>query len=180
MRRYVALTTLVVVLASGVSFAGEKAKVPKEIVELLKYYVGNWTVEGTEGDKPLKGKGTFRLSPGEHCTLGTVSIRVGKEPMLFSLVTGWDSSTGWLTEQGSGHDGTVYRLVWRKVSATEDDGVLTGSVNGKECMEKNHLERKGEDEFAVVCTDRKVGKESLPDLTLVYHRVVKEKRKAKK
>ena len=95
--------------------------------------------------------------------------------MHFSLVSGWDSSTGWATEQGSGVDGGVYRLPWRKVSPNVDEGELTGTVNGVKITEKDRLERKGKDEFVVVCTERKEGEESLPDQTFIYHRIVREK-----
>lgn len=179
MRRFVALTALLVVLASGVSFAGEKAKPPKEYVELLQFYVGEWSVEGTVGETPLKGRASFRMPAGNFCILGTVSARVGKEPLIFSLVSGWDSSTGWGTEQGVGNDGGVYRLEWRKVSATVDEGELVGTVDGKKVTEKDRLERKGDDEFVVVCTERKEGDKSLPDMTLRFHKRAREKGKRK-
>jgi hypothetical protein len=56
------------------------------------------------------------MPAGKHCIIGTVSFRAEGSPMHFSLVSGWDSSTGRATEQGSGVDGGVYRLPWRKVS----------------------------------------------------------------
>lgn len=146
----------------------------------MQFYVGEWTVEGTMGDTPLKGRASFRMPAGNYCILGTVTTRAGKEPYSFSLVSGWDSSTKWSTEQGIGHDGSLYRLEWRKVSATVDAGQLVGTVNGKKCSERDRLERKGDAEFVVVMTERMEGEKKLPDVTLVYHRVPKEKGKAKK
>ena len=45
--------------------------------------------------------------------------------------------------------------------------------------EKDRVDRKGDDEVVVTCTERKVGDESMPDLTLVYHRVAQERAKHK-
>jgi hypothetical protein len=79
-------------------------------------------------------------------------------------------------------DGGVYQLLWHKVSATVDEGELTETAAGKEGSAKVRLERKGTDEAVVNVTERIRGDESLPDLTFVYNRVVREegKRKAKK
>ena len=179
MRRSVALATLVL-LASGVCFAGEKAQAPKELVEQYQFYSGDWTIEGTEGDTPIKGKASMRVPAGmESCLLGTESVRVGNEQTTGSFVTGWDSSTGWDTEQGIGSDGSVYRLKWHNVSATVDEGEMAGTVNGKKTSGKARTERKGENEVVFVMTERKMGDESLPDLRIVYRRVAKERDKGK-
>ena len=177
MRPALTLTIIVLALAPMVSFAGENAGPPKEVSDVLAFYAGDWTVEGTVGDTPYKGKASFRIPAGKHCIIGTVSVRLEGKPMDFSLVSGWDSSTGWLTEQGSGADGTVYRLPWRKVSPNVDEGELLGTLNGMKVTEKDRLERKGKDEFSVVCTERTEGEKKLPNMTFEYHRVIKEKAK---
>jgi hypothetical protein len=179
MSRSVALATLVLVFASVMSLSAEETGPPKEVVEIIKFYDGNWSVEGNEGDKPLRGKASFRVPAGSHCLIGTVNARVGKEPLIFSLVTAWDSTTGWYTEQGAGHDGTIYGIKWHKAAATVDEGRLTGTVDGKKYTENVRLERKGKDGLVIVCTERVVGDERLPDLRLVYQRIVKEKRRPK-
>jgi hypothetical protein len=178
-RPFVALMVVVVLLGSAVSFAAEKAKVPEEVVKVLTQDVGEWTVEGKEGDAPLKGKAVFRMAPGTYCILGTVSFQVKGEQNSFSLVSGWDSSTGWITEQGVASDGVIYTLKWRKASATVNEGELVGTIDGKKTTEKDRLERKSADEAVVTCTERKIGDESLPDLTLIYHRVPRDRAKGK-
>jgi hypothetical protein len=160
------------------SLAGEKAQVPKEIADLLRSYAGNWSVEGGEGETPLKGTASFRMPPGNHCIVGTVSARIGEEPFIFSLVTGWDSSTGWCTEVGVGSDGSVYRLEWRNVSPALDEGKTVGTFGGKQFTEKARLERKSRDHLVATITDRMMGDKKLPDMTLIYRRVAKEKGKS--
>lgn len=49
------------------------------------------------------------------------------------------------------------------------------SLNGKKVTEKDRLVRKSNDEFVVTCTERMVGDESQPALTLVYKRIPREK-----
>ena len=156
-----------------------KSKVPPELVKNMAYYVGNWSVEGKLGDAPIKGKASFRMPPGDHCLVGTVSFESAGEMYHFSVVSGWDSATGWFTEQGSASDGSLYRLHWRKVSETVEEGDLVGTLDGKEMTEKDRLERKGDDDFEVNCTERKAGDQNLPDQKFVYHRMPREKGKRK-
>jgi hypothetical protein len=173
------LVAVLVLLCSTKAFAEDEAKIPEDLAKVMKFYVGNWNLEGSDGDKPLKGKASFRMPTGEHCIVGTVSFRVAGEPMQFSLVSGWDSSTGWSTEQGLAADGTVYTLKWHKAAETVDEGELVGTLDGKAVSEKDRLERKGNNMFVVSCTERQIGDKALPDLTFMYHRVTGEGKKAK-
>lgn len=176
MKASVLLMIVVVLSVSTVSFASEQPKVPEDVAKSLKFYVGEWTVEGKEGDSPVTGKAVFRMPPGNHCTMGTVSLEIKGEPIHFSLVTGWDVSTGWVTEQGAVSDGAMYAIKWRRVSETVDEGELVGAANGKPSSEKDRGEKKDENTYVVTCTDRKMGDESLPDQTFIFKRVVREKK----
>jgi hypothetical protein len=179
MRLLVTLTAFVIAFASGVSFAEDEAKIPEDLAKVMKFYVGNWTLEGSVGDAPLKGRAVFRMPPSEHCILGTVSYRCKGERSTFSLVSGWDSSTGWSTEQGVDASGEVYKIKWRKVSDTEEEGELVGSSQGQAVSQKTRLERKGDNVVVVSCTERKTGDEVEPDVTFVYRRVTEEDKKPK-
>jgi hypothetical protein len=56
---------------------------------------------------------------------------------------------------------------------------LVGTLDGKKTTEKDRVERKGDNEILVTCTERKLGDEAQPDQTFVYRRVGdKAKRKA--
>ena len=179
MRRAVPLMFTISVLASTITLADEKPAPPNELVKVLEYYVGNWAITGSLGDIALKGKASFRMPAGKHCIIGTVNCRGKDGPFIFSLVSGWDSSTGWYTEQGLGADGGVYSVIWHKVSETVDAGEQTEMFEGKKVASKVKLERKGKDDLVVVCTERTAGDETFPDLKLVYHRVTKEEAKPK-
>ena len=63
--------------------------------------------------------------------MGTVSFRMQGEQQHFSLVSGWDSSTGWATEQGIESTGEIYTVRWAKMSATVDEGESVGTAEGK-------------------------------------------------
>lgn len=176
MRSSVALLSAVVLFGSTVSFAEEPPKVPEDVVKTLQYYVGEWSVEATIGDKQLKGKANFRTPRGKHCIVGSVSLGPKDEPFDFSLVSGWDLSTGWLTEQGLGVDGGTYTLKWRKASETVDEGELVGTLGDKKATETDRLERKSDNEYVVTCTQRKTGDKSQPDMKLIFHRVLRDKK----
>lgn len=180
MRRYVALTAVLILFAWRATFAGEEPQVPKELIEQYQFYPGEWSIEGSEGDTAIKGKASIRIPAAmKHCLIGTESVRVGDKQATCCFVTGWDSSTGWDTEQGVGSDGSVYRLKWRRVSATVDEGQFVGTVNGKQVTGKARAERKGENEIVFVMTERKLGDESLPDMRIVYRRITKDTSKTK-
>ena len=173
------LVAVVVLVCSTTAFAEDEAKIPEDLAKVLKFYVGNWTLEGNVGDAPLKGRAVFRMPPSEHCILATVSYRCKGERSTFSLVSGWDSSTGWATEQGVDASGEVYTLKWRKVSETIEEGELVATSHGQAVSQKTRLERKGDNTVVVSCTERKTGGEAQPDVTFVYHRVTEENRKPK-
>jgi hypothetical protein len=179
MKRLIASVMVICALFSVTSRVQGDQQIPEELAKLLNYYVGQWTVSGKLGDTPIIGKASFRMPPGGHCLLGTVSFEANGETTHFSLVTAWDSSTDWVTEQGAGSDGSIYQLKWRKVSETVQEGDLVGTLQGKRASEKNWLERKGDNECVVVCTERMAGDERLPDLTLEYTRVPRERGKRK-
>ena len=179
MRLVIALVVALAISCTSVRAqeSAAKSKVPPELTKNLAFYVGNWSVEGKLGDAPMKGKASFRMPAGDHCIVGTVSFEANGEMYHFSLVSGWDSSTGWFTEQGAASDGGLYALRWRKVSPTVEEGDLVGTLDGKPMTEKDRLERKGEDDYMVTCTERKAGDEKLPDQTFVFHRMPREKGK---
>jgi hypothetical protein len=94
-------------------------------------------------------------------------------------VSGWDSSTGWATEQGVDASGEVYTVKWRKVSDSVEEGELVGTSQGQAISQKTRLERKGENVVVVSCTERKTGDEAEPDVTFIYRRVTEEDKKPK-
>lgn len=178
MRSVLALTVLCVAIAPTLSVAAENTEPPKEVVQVLKFYAGQWSVDGKIGDTRYKGRALLRMPPGNHCIIGTVTMRSREDSFSFSIVTGWDSSTGWVTEQGAGMDGMIYRLPWKRVSPRVYKGNAVGTANGKRYTEQDTIEHKGEDHFVVVCTKRKLGDKELPDVTFKYHR--KQAQKSKK
>ncbi|MEK6249712.1 MAG: hypothetical protein N2C12_16130, partial [Planctomycetales bacterium] len=143
----------------------------------LQFYVGSWSIEGKLGDAPFKGRASFRMPVGNYCTIGTVSYRGENRLESFSWVGGWDSSTGWVTEQGVGSDGGTYTIPWKKASPTVNEGALTGMLDGKKTTATVRVEKTGKDEFRITVTDQTEGDESRPDFSYTARRVVREKKK---
>ena len=109
--------------------------------------------------------------------IGAVSFKENGEEEHINFVSGWDSSTGWYTEQGLASDGTQYSIKWKRVSPTVDEGKQVGLCFGKPMPETDRIERKGNDEFVVTGIERKKGEAKLPDATFVFHRVARDKTK---
>lgn len=176
MKRCITTIYLFLFIAATTVASAQEQEVPKDITKNLRYYTGSWTVTGTLGNDPLKGKAQFRMPAGKHCIIGTVSFEAAGKMSHLSLVSGWDAATGWTTEMGAGSDGSIYTLKWRKVSDTVEEGKLTGTLGDKVMTEKDKIEIKSKDEFVVTCTERKIGDEAAPDLTLIYKRVAQPKK----
>jgi hypothetical protein len=96
MRLAIAFIVAFTVLSNSVRAqdSAAKPKMPPELAKVMASYVGDWSVEGKLGDAAIKGKASFHMPPGEHCIVGTVSFEVNGELTHFSVVSGWDSSTG--------------------------------------------------------------------------------------
>lgn len=171
------VTGLAVLLSTGLCYGGEDAKVPMEVLEDMQFYVGNWSIEGTVGDAPFKGRASFRMPRGNYCTIGTMSYRVEKRRQSLSLVCGWDSSTGEQTELGIGNDGETYKILWKTVSPTVAEGKVTGTLEGKKTASKARVEKTGKDTFVFAGTNGTKGDEKVPDFRYTARRVTKKGKK---
>jgi hypothetical protein len=164
------------VLASQVVFAEEASQVPSNIQSLFQQVVGNWTIESTESGETSAGKFSLRMAPGGFSVFGTAVVRSGNERSWVNLVTAWDSSTGGFTEQAVRSDGMISTV---RLTETRDnvwEGRREATVDGKALIGHMRFEVKGPNEMFTEITERKLGDESLPDRTIEFTRIVKEKK----
>lgn len=64
-------TSAVLLLAASMA-ADQVGASPREKVQAaMEYLVGDWEVEGTDADKPLKAKGSVRWASAKNCLIGT-------------------------------------------------------------------------------------------------------------
>jgi hypothetical protein len=172
MKRFLAFVAACVVcgpaLAAALCAAEQQKIVPKEVQEHLGYFVGTWTIEGKYGPAKVSGEISIRWSREKHVTIGDWSVRAGEERFHVAFVCGWDSSTGALTEQGIGVDGTVYTCRYTIESPNVLKGDGAGSCGGKTITDKVRFEKKGPNQFTWTMTDTKRGDEVLPDWELKY------------
>lgn len=162
--------------AASLVNAQPQTDMPPEVRKEVNYYVGNWTVEGTADGSAIRGKLSSKLSRGKHCILGDWSAKVGETPVHFALVSGWDSSTGWLTEQGIDSTGEVYTIRYRKKSPTVTEGEYTGTLAGRKLTGKVRIEKQGPTRFTLSVTEAKAGDERRPDWVLRYSKVIKQRK----
>ena len=170
MKLTIALIALVVGCASQVSYGQSQGRAPTEVQQELEYFVGDWVLEGSVEKQPIKGKASFHWGPGKYCLLGSVEFVQGDTPQSFCLVAGWDSSTGWYTEQGVASDGTVYTLRWKRKDANTSEGEETSTLAGKSATAHYVAEKQRPDKF----TARRIPKAGSEETewTLRYTRAV--------
>ncbi len=143
------LATIVTMLTCAAATADTKSTPPDQVLNDLRYFVGDWTLTGAIGDQAIKGSAKIDFVPGEKCLLGTVSYKQGEGDSSFSFVSGWDSTTGGFTENGVTSDGAIYTLRWIRKDATTIKGKDTGTANGKAIVGDYTLEQKDKDNFSV-------------------------------
>jgi hypothetical protein len=165
----VAATTF---LLGSACLGQQPPRTPEEVQKELAYYVGEWTIEGKEGDLLVKGNMTMQWSRGEHAVFGDWKATIGDKPTQYAFVDGWDSTTGWITEQGNLSGGEVGVGHWRKVSETLRKAEFKSMLKGVELREKATLEIQGADTITVTLSERRLGDEALPDSVVTYRRVV--------
>ena len=164
----------IVLLTAALCAAEEQKSIPKEVQEELGYYVGNWTIEGKNGSETAKGKITMTWSAEKHAIFGDCSISAGKERFHSVFASGWDSTTGGITEQGLSADGEVYTIRYKLKTPDVLIGEATGSVAGKATQGKVRVEKKGPNQYVWSLTGNKRGDEALPDSELTFTRVSKK------
>ena len=93
------------VLASSAP-AGESATIPKEALDALEFFVGNWEDEiSVNGEKFGTGADKRRWAPGKHCLVMTSSGEENGAPVAGSGMSGWDAKGKQLVEHWYGSQG---------------------------------------------------------------------------
>lgn len=163
----------VILLAAGFSAAQEQKSIPQEVQQYLESWVGEWTIEGTWGNTPVQGRSSVRLSRGKNAMISDWSTRIGDQQIHGALVEGWDSSTGWTTEQGAVSDGEIYAVRWSKKGENLWEGQAQGSVAGQKTSSRQYLEKTATG-FVFRITENKRGDEVLPNWEVKFTRATKK------
>jgi hypothetical protein len=71
----------------------KQTALPDDIVKELRFFVGEWTVEGEVLGKALKGRWSAKWSPEKHCLLIRYPLALDGEEIFGNGVMGWDTAT---------------------------------------------------------------------------------------
>ena len=172
-------TVVTVFLAASPSVGGEQTKMPKEVQQYLQGWAGEYNIEGTWGDTPVKGRLSARLSRGRHANLYDWSFKMGDKDLHISTVEGWDAAGGWTIEQGVASDGEIFTTHWSKKADSMWVGESKGVVEGQSTSSRVSIE-KTPDGFTAKVTESKRGSTTLPDMQLKYTRLAEKTKGASK
>ena len=162
MLRHVSATALIVTICFSswsTALAQEKASETKSLKD--GYIVGEWTFEGTMGDKDVKGTMRVRPGAGDTCLVFNWTTRArGQKPVRGTAIGGEDPQTGeWVEynfESNQSHYIGRYKLDSNLGDVGKGFGKLSGIFNGKPHSGEITLDRKGRDHF-IYMVDSKDG-----------------------
>ena len=94
MNRFALFNIMAVVVGVTTICSAQEAKPakPKSLAE--DYIIGTWTMDGTIGDKKVKGQMRARTGAGDTCVIFNWTTRIpGREPLRASAIGGVDPKT---------------------------------------------------------------------------------------
>jgi hypothetical protein len=151
------ICVLMLVSATHLSSAQEPQSVPRDVLAVWSYSIGDWDVDGRIGSTPVHGSATFEWANGRHCYTGRQTWKIGESDRAvhLTLIGGWNDAAQETVEQGfasSGSSATVHYRV-----AAEKGGTIEGDIEGSEAggarwSGEIQVERKGSDEFQLTTT----------------------------
>ncbi len=155
--------------------AGE-AKVPSEFLKVEEYFIGDWVMEGHQGNKTFKAKYSFAWAPGKHCVLFHASWSGPDSTSQGTGIEGWDSSRRQflLSEFWSDGSSNVFRFSMTSPKVWEGEGVGADSA-GRPVRGKARGVMETPDEWSWTGTRILVGDEPQPDVKLTFRRVKAKK-----
>jgi hypothetical protein len=165
------LPVLAVMLAMGVSYAEENDQpvIPEKVMKLLEKYAGVWTVEGTMGDLPFKGRAVVRWAPGKHCLIWSETRKIGDRPVALTALHCWDSvSEDGIVSYVAYSFGATDIIRWKVESDTVRTAQVTGVMAGAKSTGKIRIEEKSPRQFTLAYTDRTLRGVDQSNVKIVY------------
>ena len=137
------LSGAVLLAASIVVGQATEPNIPKEVVESLGYYVGEWKSERTENGQVHTSQFTTEWVPGKYCTIIRGKVQSPDGGMQSTLLSGWDALTKEVVDYSYGSDGSQSMERWKIVSPTVEEATSTGvSATGSRPVLPIELRRK--------------------------------------
>lgn len=181
MKRFAFFGIMAVVVGLATICSAQDAKPatpPKSLAD--DYIIGQWTTDGTIGNKKVKGQMRAKTGAGDTCVIFNWTTRIpGREPLRGSAIGGVDPKTKEWVEVCFESDGSHYMARYEPDNEGADVGIgygkMAGTYLGKPLTGKITVERKGRDHFIY-----SVDVEGGDDWKLNHRRVKGEQAKSKK
>lgn len=171
-------TLLAAVIVAG---QADSPNIPKEALDAIGYYVGDWRAEWTEDGGKCVDEFTVKWVRGKYCTILTETVMKPKGSFQSTLLSGWDAVNREIADCSFASDGSHSIERWKILSPTVEEARSTGvNAQGQSTESTYRIEKKSHDEMIVKITNRKEGGQSKPDLVFEYKRVKKPEKSTKK
>jgi hypothetical protein len=149
---------------------------PDNAVKELKFFVGDWTVEGDVLGMALKGSWSARWAPQKHCQLISYALTLNGEKVFGNGVMGWDAAKKELVVQMFYSNGVMESIRYRLESPGVFKGVFGGSAGGEATGATCEVRTKGSAEWTFKTKGHTVGGQEKGELSARFVRVERSKK----
>ncbi len=148
----------------------EQTALPNNIVKELRFFVGDWTVEGDVIGKTLKGHWSAKWSPERHCLLIRYPLTLDGEEIFGNGVAGWDSAKNELVIQMFYSNGAMEHLNYTLDSPGVFKGRFAGSASGEATTATCEMRTERPNEWTFRTTGATVGGRQEGELSVRFVR----------
>lgn len=148
----------------------KQTALPDEIAKELKFFVGEWTVEGEVLGKTLKGRWFAKWSPEKHCLLIRYPLALDGEEIFGNGVAGWDSAKKEVLIQMFYSNGVTETVRYTVESPGVFKGDFTGSASGEASTAKCEMRTTRPNVWTFQTTGHTVGDRQAGELSVRFVR----------
>lgn len=148
----------------------KQTALPDDIVKELRFFVGEWTVEGEVLGKALKGRWSAKWSPEKHCLLIRYPLALDGEEIFGNGVMGWDTATKELLIQMFYSNGVMENVRYTVESPGVFKGVCAGSAGGEASQATCEMRTKRPNEWTFQTIGLTVGDKQQEEFSVRFVR----------
>ncbi|MHB0959070.1 MAG: hypothetical protein ACYC0X_27335 [Pirellulaceae bacterium] len=148
----------------------KQTALPDDIVKEMRFFVGEWTVEGEVLGKALKGRWSAKWSPEKHCLVIRYPLALDGEEIFGNGVMGWDTATKKLLIQMFYSNGVIETVRYTVESPGVFKGAFAGSAGGEASTATCEVRTKRPNEWTFQTTGHTVGGKQEGELSVRFVR----------
>jgi hypothetical protein len=144
---------------------------PEDVVKELRFFVGEWTVEGDVLGMALKGRWSARWAPQRHCLLISYPLTLDGKEVLGNGVMGWDTAKKEVLAQMFYSNGAMENVRYTVDSPGVFKGTLVGSTEGEAGNAACEVRIKRPNEWTFKTTGHTIGGRQEGEFSVRFVRV---------